>query len=60
MGAKSRHAAAPAPRPEPAGDDTALRALGPEDRSRLAMDAWEPSLLRCLLEAEGKLPRKPD
>ena len=39
-------------------EDTALSALTPEDRERLAMDAWEPTLLRKLLEAENKLPRK--
>ena len=45
-------------RPTDSAEDTALSALTPEDRERLAMDAWEPSLLRKLLEAENKLPRK--
>ena len=39
-------------------EDTALTALTPEDRERLAMDAWEPTLLRKLLEAQDKLPAK--
>ena len=39
-------------------EDTALSCLTPEDRDRLAMDAWEPTLLRKLLEAQNKLPPK--
>jgi hypothetical protein len=31
-------------------DDTALSELTAEDRDRLAMDAWEPSLLRRLID----------
>lgn len=37
-------------------EDTALSELTPEDRERLAIDAWEPTLLRKLLEAEERLP----
>lgn len=36
-------------------DDTVGRRLTREERARLAMDAWEPSLLRELLKAEGRL-----
>ena len=32
--------------------------LTPEDRERLAMDAWEPTLLRKLLEAQDMLLRQ--
>jgi hypothetical protein len=39
-------------------EDTAVRQLTPEDRARLSMDAWEPSLLRKLLQAQGKLSTK--
>lgn len=35
--------------------DTLRRALSDEERARLAIDAWEPSLLRCLLSAWGRL-----
>jgi len=37
-----------------AGEDTALRGLTYEDRRRLSMDAWEPSLLRHMLRALGR------
>ena len=33
----------------PKVDDTAHRSLSKADRKRLAMDAWEPSLLRQLM-----------
>jgi hypothetical protein len=36
-------------------EDTALLSLSPEDRARLGMDAWEPSLLRKLLTAQNRL-----
>ena len=36
-------------------DDTAIRSLSKEERARLSMDSWEPSLLRNLLRAENKL-----
>jgi len=36
-------------------EDTALRSLSAEDRSKLSMDAWEPSLLRKLLKAQNRL-----
>lgn len=38
--------------------DTAANYLTPLERERLGMDSWEPSLLRQLLEAENRLPRK--
>lgn len=41
-----------------ANADTALNYLTPVERDRLNMDSWEPSLLRELLEAENRLPRK--
>ncbi|HEY8519750.1 MAG TPA: hypothetical protein VIN61_06700 [Gammaproteobacteria bacterium] len=40
-------------------EDTALRALTREDRAKLEIDAWEPSLLRHMLQAQGRLPKKP-
>nr|MBO2513007.1 hypothetical protein [Gammaproteobacteria bacterium] len=39
-------------------NDSVLRALSKEEIRRLAIDAWEPSLLRNMLEAECKLPRR--
>jgi hypothetical protein len=39
-------------------DDTAHNYLTPVERERLSIDSWEPSLLRQLLEAENRLPRK--
>jgi len=39
-------------------DDSVLRVLSKEEIRRLAIDAWEPSLLRNMLEAENKLPRR--
>lgn len=45
-------------RPERRADrteDTAMRSLSKEERARLSMDAWEPSLLRHLLRAQDKL-----
>jgi hypothetical protein len=42
-----------------AGEDTALKSLSRTERARLDIDAWEPSLLRALLEAQNKLPREP-
>lgn len=39
-------------------DDTAIRALNEQDRSKLDIDSWEPSLLRHMLKAVGKLPTK--
>jgi hypothetical protein len=36
-------------------EDTAVRSLSKEDRAKLGMDAWEPSLLRQLLAAHNKL-----
>lgn len=39
-------------------EDTALWSLTPEDREKLVMDAWEPSLLRKLLSAQNRLKRR--
>lgn len=39
-------------------EDTAMSVLSQAERAGLAMDAWEPSLLRELLEAENRLPRR--
>lgn len=52
--------ASSAPRRRAAGsaDDTVMRSLSKEEVRRLAIDAWEPSLLRNLLEAENKLRRR--
>lgn len=50
--ARARARRAPRPR-----EDTALTSLSPEDRERLAMDSWEPSLLRELLTAQNKLKK---
>jgi len=46
-----------AAKPDVPLDDAVLSGLTAEDRDRLAMDAWEPSLLRRLLEAHGRMPR---
>jgi hypothetical protein len=43
------------PRPDQAHDDTIVRSLSKADRKQLAMDAWEPSLLRKLLSAQNRL-----
>jgi len=45
------------PPSEQALEDTAMRSLSKEERRRLSIDAWEPSLLRHMLEAEDKLRR---
>jgi hypothetical protein len=52
-----RPASAPASRRAPRApqEDTAVRSLSKEDRAKLGMDAWEPSLLRQLLAAHNKL-----
>lgn len=39
-----------------ATEDTATRALTRAERTTLGMDAWEPSLLRELLQAHNRLP----
>jgi hypothetical protein len=44
--------------PERRSDDAALRNRTPEERARLSIDAWEPSLLRNLLKAQNKLSDK--
>ncbi len=36
-------------------EDTAIRSLSREERKRISMDAWEPSLLRRLLSAQNRL-----
>jgi hypothetical protein len=46
----------PSPEPAPSPiEDTALSCLSKADRRKLAMDAWEPSLLRKLLAAQNRL-----
>lgn len=37
--------------------DTLRRCLTAEERAKLSMDAWEPSLLRFLLGAHDRLDR---
>lgn len=44
--------------PEQALEDTATRCLSKDERRRLSMDAWEPSLLRNMLKAQDKLRRR--
>lgn len=44
--------------PDPSSEDTAMRSLTQEERKRLSIDSWEPSLLRHLLKAENRLPEK--
>jgi len=39
-------------------EDSALLSLTAEDRERLVMDSWEPSLLRKLLSAENRLKHR--
>lgn len=39
-------------------EDTAIRSLSKDEIKRLSIDAWEPSLLRHLLEAQNKLRRR--
>jgi len=36
-------------------EDTALLSLSGDERRRIAMDSWEPSLLRQLLSAQDRL-----
>lgn len=52
----------PRPRPKqptPAGlEDTAAHSLSKDDRNRLGMDSWEPSLLRKLLTAQNRLRKR--
>lgn len=50
--------AAPVEQSADASADTALNYLTPVERERLDIDSWEPSLLRQLLEAANRLPRK--
>ena len=38
-------------------DNAVLSSLSPTERAKLDIDAWEPSLLRALLEAQDKLSR---
>jgi hypothetical protein len=40
-------------------EDTAIRCLSKEERAKLSIDSWEPSLLRRLLRAANRLPDKP-
>jgi hypothetical protein len=39
-------------------EDTALLSLSRTDRSKLNIDAWEPSLLRKLLTAQNRLRKR--
>lgn len=39
-------------------EDSAIRSLSRDEIKRLAIDAWEPSLLRHMLEAQKKLERR--
>jgi hypothetical protein len=39
-------------------EDSAIARLSKEERAKLAMDSWEPSLLRQLLTAHNKLKEK--
>jgi len=39
-------------------EDTAIRSLSKDEIKRLSIDAWEPSLLRHMLEAQRKLRRR--
>lgn len=39
-------------------EDSAIRSLSRDEIKRLSIDAWEPSLLRHLLEAQNKLRRR--
>lgn len=39
-------------------DDTIRTSLSKDDRRRLGIDAWEPSLLRELLTAQNRLQRR--
>lgn len=39
-------------------EDTALVSLSKDDRNRLGMDSWEPSLLRQLLTAQNRLNKR--
>jgi hypothetical protein len=45
----------PKPRQNKPHEDTAVHSLSKADRKKLAMDAWEPSLLRKLLTAQNRL-----
>ena len=40
------------------GEDTAIRSLSKDEIKRMSIDAWEPSLLRHMLEAQDKLRRR--
>jgi hypothetical protein len=42
----------------PPFEDTALLSLSKVDRKKLAMDSWEPSLLRKLLKAQNRLKQR--
>lgn len=39
-------------------EDTAMRSLSKDEIKRLSIDAWEPSLLRHMLEAQNKIRRR--
>jgi len=43
-------------RPDEPVEDTAIRCLSKDERAKLSIDSWEPSLLRRLLRAANRLP----
>jgi hypothetical protein len=47
-----------APKRDQPAEDTAIRCLSKEERAKLSIDSWEPSLLRRLLRAANRLPEK--
>ena len=57
---KSKPAQTAGNRAQTRPEDTAMLSLSPEDRSKLNMDAWEPSLLRKLLSAQNRLKHRRD
>jgi hypothetical protein len=36
----------------PEAEDTVMRRLSPQDKERIGVDAWEPSLLRKMLRTQ--------
>jgi hypothetical protein len=39
-------------------EDTAMLSLSRADRKKLAMDSWEPTMLRKLLKAQNRLKQR--
>jgi hypothetical protein len=52
---RSKTPAAPHPVRREKPEDSILARLSKEDRAKLAMDSWEPSLLRQLMTAHNAL-----